>query len=169
MAPFKRCRRFSGYEAKSVDLGKVGSESELQLSTLDTWCPAGESGETDDQPEEHPPPLCALPDSQRVQNSRYQPPLTVQQRVDLRVLTPTSRQVSWTITWSFTSYAATACWRESGSVGRASPAGSCMPTSNKGHLFTSFHSFGQALPVTGGVLTSNTNQRDAFVSGMRFR
>lgn len=60
------------------------------------------------------------------------------QQLDPCWLTLTSLQVSWTITWSFTNCAATACWRGSGSAGRASPAGSSTPTSNKGQIFSPF-------------------------------
>lgn len=41
-------------------------------------------------------------------------------------------QVWWTITWSFTSYAVTVCWRGSGSAGKDSPAGFFTLTSSKG-------------------------------------
>lgn len=156
MALFKRCRQFSGYEAKSVYLVTDGSES--VLSTPDVLQENLGKLMTNLR-STHPHFVrCLIPNESKTPGTTQ--PLPVQQQLDLCCLTLTSLQVSWTIAWSFTSYAATACWRESGSVGRASPAGFSMLTLNKGHLFTSFNSFGQDLSVIGGF---------AFVSrGLRF-
>lgn len=77
-------------------------------------------------------------------------------------LTPTltSLQGSWTTTWLSTSSAATVCWRESASAGRASPAGSFMLTSSKGHFLSIFLSV--FLPLDQGKAETRLSSHLSF-------
>lgn len=150
-ALFKRCRRFSGYEANEYIWWPAGQNQNFssELSTPDVLQENLGKLMTNLR-STHPHFVrCLIPNESKTPGTTQ--PRSVQQQVEPCCLTLASLQVSWTITWSSTSCAATACWRESGSVGRASPAGFCMLTSNKGHLFTSFNRFGLDLSVTGGL------------------